>query len=151
MADDQGSESRVLTAHRAVATVALCTALLASACATDPGSVMVGEPNVLPVNYRADILAYLKTYLNDPAEIREAFIAEPVLRTVGGTAALVVTQRYLVCIRFNAKNSIGRYEGSRDRVVAFLSGRLDTMAPARGDQCKDAVWTSFPELERLKR
>jgi len=42
-------------------------------------------------------------------------------------------------------------DGSRDRVVAFLSGRLDTMAPARGDQCKDAVWTSFPELERLKR
>jgi hypothetical protein len=151
MADDQGSEGRALTAHRSVAAVALCAALLVSACATDPGSVLVSEPNIFPANYRADILAYLKTYLNDPVGIREAFIAEPVLRTVDGTTALVTTQRYLVCLRFNAKNSVGRYEGSRDRVVAFLSGRLDTMAFARGEQCKDAVWIPFPELEQLKR
>jgi hypothetical protein len=145
MADDQGSDSRALRA------AAFCAALLVGACSTDPGSVMVSEPNVLPANYRADILVYLKTYLNDPTGIRESFIAEPVLRTVGSTAALNITQRYLVCLRFNAKNSVGRYEGSRDRVVAFLSGRLDTMAPARAEQCKDAVWMPFPELEKLRR
>jgi hypothetical protein len=36
-------------------------------------------------------------------------------------------------------------------VVVYLGGRLDTMEFARGEQCKDAVWTPFPELERLKR
>ncbi len=151
MAHDQESESRTVTARRAIAAAAFCAALLVSACATDPGSVMVGEPNVLPANYRADLLAYLKTYLNDPTGIREAFIAEPVLRNVGGTTTFGATQRYIVCLRFNAKNSVGRYEGSRDRVVVFLGGKLDTMALARGEQCKDAVWLPFPELEKLRR
>ncbi len=151
MADDPGRESRAGMMRRAVMPVALCAALLVSACARDPGSVMVGEPNALPVSYRADILAYLKTYQNDPTGIREAYIAEPVLRTVGSAAESGITQRYLVCLRYNAKNSQGRYEGSRDRVVAFLSGRLDTMALARGEQCKDATWLPFPELEKLKR
>ena len=41
----------------------------------------------------------------------------------------------MVCLRFNAKDSTGKYEGSRDRLVAFLSGRLDTLVPARKEQC----------------
>jgi hypothetical protein len=151
MADDPGRESRAHMIGRALVPAAFCAALLVGACASDPGSVMVGDPNALPVNYRADVLAYLKTYLNDPTGVREAFIAEPVLRTVGDATVSGITQRYLVCIRFNAKNSQGRYEGSRDRVVAFLSGRLDTMTLARGNQCKDATWLPFPELEQLKR
>ncbi len=63
----------------------------------------------------------------------------------------IAVERYMVCIRFNAKNSIGRYEGTRDFIVAFLGGKLDTMAAARGGQCKDATWLPFSELEKLKR
>ncbi len=126
--------------------VAACfAAAMLSACASSPPPVMSGEPNVPPANYKTEILAYLRTYLNDPTGVREAFITEPALMTVGGT------QRYVSCLRFNAKNSVGKYEGSRDRMVAFLSGRLDTLALARGDQCKDATWQPFPELEKLRR
>jgi hypothetical protein len=57
----------------------------------------------------------------------------------------------MVCLRFNAKNSTGKYEGSRDRLVAFLAGRLDTLVPAPKDQCEKANWQPFPELEKLKR
>ncbi len=60
-------------------------------------------------------------------------------------------QRYVVCVRFNAKNSTGKYEGTRDRIVAFLAGKLDTMGIARGDQCKEVNWVPFPELEKLRR
>jgi hypothetical protein len=158
MAHDQGREGCARMMRRAFMPAAFCAALLVSACATDPGSVVVGEPNALPVNYRADILAYMRTYLNDPTGVREAYITEPLLRGVPGAEVgqgmgqrTIAVERYMVCIRFNAKNSIGRYEGTRDFIVAFLGGKLDTMAAARGGQCKDATWLPFSELEKLKR
>jgi hypothetical protein len=155
MADDRTSKSpRLSRAPRRLA--AFGALALVAACATDPGSVQVGEPNVPPARYREEILAYLKTYLNDPTGVRDAAITEPMLRNVGpgagaGTIGQRPLQRYMVCVRFNAKNSAGKYEGSRDRAVMFLAGRLDTMGIARGEQCKDADWKPFPELEKLRR
>jgi hypothetical protein len=103
------------------------------------------EPNIVPANYKSDILAFLRTYLNDPTKIRGAFVSEPALMQVGGT------QRYVSCLRFNARKSNGDYEGSKDRLVLFLAGRLDTMLIAKPDQCAKAVYQPFPELERLSR
>ncbi len=118
MAHDQGSESRARMRRRAFMPAAFCAALLVSACATDPGSVVVGEPNALPANYRADILAYLKTYLNDPTGVRDALhfraraARNPGRQCGGDRPTHDAVERYMVCIRFNAKNSIGRYEGT---------------------------------------
>jgi hypothetical protein len=125
----------------------LALPVLACACSQQQPAVITTEPNTPPVNYKAEIIAYLRNYLNDPTGVRGAFIAEPELRNIPGTP----TQRYMVCLRFNAKNSTGKYEGSRDRMVAFLSGRLDTLVPARKEQCDKANWQPFPELEKLKR
>jgi hypothetical protein len=110
-----------------------------------PQKVGTGEANIFPANYRADILAFLRTYLNDPSGIREAFISEPELKTVQRT------DRYAVCVRFNAKKTTGGYEGSKDRIIVFLSGRLDTLVEARRDECANAKYQPFPELERLAR
>lgn len=146
MADDQGSGSgaSVMSRRRIALATALCAAAMLGACSSTP-TVMTGEPNIPPANYKTEILAYLRTYLNDPTGVRDAYITEPALLSVSGT------QRYISCLRFNAKNSVGKYEGSKDRVVAFLSGRFDTLALARGEQCKDASWQPFPELEKLRR
>jgi hypothetical protein len=84
--------------------------------------------------------------LNDPTNIRSASISEPALRPSVGSQA-----RYAVCLRFNAKKGGGEYEGSKERVVFFLAGRLDTMVEARREQCAGAVYQPFPELERLTR
>lgn len=147
MAHDQRSRSgsSVTWRCRADVVAALVVAAMTAACSSTQPTVMSGEPNVAPVNYKAEILAYMRNYLNDPTGVREAYITEPSLITVGGT------QRYVSCLRFNAKNSVGKYEGSKDRVVAFLAGRFDTLAPARDEQCKDANWQPFPELEKLRR
>src|SRR5262249_3332343 len=51
--------------------------------------------NVFPTNYRAEVLAYLRTYLNEPAGVREGAISEPALRPVVGG------DRYVVCVRYN--------------------------------------------------
>jgi hypothetical protein len=100
--------------------------------------------NVFPENYRAEILAYQRSFLNDPSGIRSAVISQPVLKNVG------VGDRYVVCVRFNAKQPSGAYGGVRDHLAIFLAGKLDQMGVAR-EECKGAEYAPFPELERLKR
>ena len=97
-----------------------------------------------PDNYRAEILAYQRSYLNDPTGIRSAAISQPALRSVGNL------ERYVVCVRFNAKGPAGAYTGVREHLAIFLAGKLDQMGVTR-EQCKDATYEPFPELERLKR
>ena len=100
--------------------------------------------NLAPGNHRAEIIAYQRSYLNDPTGIKSAAISQPALKNVG------VGERYVVCVRFNAKNPNGAYAGVRDQIAIFLAGKLDQMGAAR-DLCKDAVYEPFPELERLTR
>ena len=100
--------------------------------------------NLVPANYRAEIIAYQRSYLNDPTGIRSAAISQPTLKNVG------TGDRYVVCVRFNSKNPNGPYAGVRDHMAISLSGKLDQMGLAR-DLCKDAVYEPFPELERLTR
>ena len=49
-----------------------------------------------PNNYKSEILSFMKTYLNNPVGVRDAVMAEPVQRTVGGRL------RYVSCLRFSA-------------------------------------------------
>ena len=100
---------------------------------------------VSPTNYRSDLLALLKTYLNDPRGVREAMIAEPVQRKVGGR------QRFVVCLRFNAKETDGSYRGVKERGALFVDGRLDRLIEKPEDLCAGATYAPFPELEKLTR
>ena len=100
--------------------------------------------NIFPERYRAEILAYQKSFLNDPTGVRSAAISQPVLRKVGSV------ERYVVCVRFNAKQPSGGYAGVRDHMAIFLAGKLDQMGVTR-ELCKDAAYEPFPELERLAR
>ena len=100
--------------------------------------------NVFPEKYRAEILAYQRSYLNDPTGIRSAAITQPALRKVGSV------ERYAACVRFNAKAAGGTYTGVREHLAIFLAGKLDQMGVTR-ELCKDAAYEPFPELERLKR
>ena len=63
-----------------------------------------GANQPFPENYRAELLAFMKTYLNNPVGIHDAAMAEPVQRTVGGRL------RYVTCLRFTPRESDG---GSR--------------------------------------
>jgi hypothetical protein len=100
--------------------------------------------NVYPADYRAELIAYLRTYLNDPTEIREAAISEPALKPVG------TGDRYVVCVRFNPKRG-GGYAGLKDHLVIYAGGKLDRYLETAGESCKDASYAAFPELERLTR
>ena len=124
---------------------------LALAGCAGGGSVLSGPEtkggqavNVPPANYKAEVLAYLRNYLNDLSGIRDAAISAPALRTVG-----TGIERYVSCVRFSARTP-GASPGGREYLVIFLAGKLDQMGQTR-EQCKDAAYEPFPELERLRR
>src|SRR5690348_319254 len=86
----------------------LAAAMLAG-CATDIGpspaelKARWEAENIYPQNYRQDLLAFLRTYLNDPTQVRAAAVSQPQLRYIGPG------ERYVSCVRFNARNSDGKY------------------------------------------
>ena len=48
-----------------------------------------------------------------------------------------------------SRKTTGGYEGSKERLIVFLAGKLDTMIDARRDDCSGMTYQPFPELERL--
>jgi hypothetical protein len=98
-----------------------------------------------PSNYRSETIAFLRTYLNDPVGVREAVMAEPVQRTVGGRV------RYVSCLRFAERQADGTYREPRERAILFINGRLDHVLPNAGEVCAGAAYAAFPELEKMTR
>jgi hypothetical protein len=98
-----------------------------------------------PNNYRAELLAFMKTYLNNPVGVHDAEMAEPVQRPVGGRP------RYVSCVHFTPRESDGSYRALRERAVVYVNGRLDRVVENAGEICAGAVYASFPEMEKLTR
>jgi hypothetical protein len=108
-----------------------------------PRNIDAAQP--FPANYRAELLAFLRTYLNDPTNVRDASISEPIQRQIAGT------RRYFLCVRYNARDSSGRYTGVADRAALYLDGRFDRLIEKSEDFCPAPAYAAFPELERLTR
>lgn len=134
----------------------LAAAMLAGCATTEVGPTASElkarweAENIYPQNYRKDLLAFLRTYLNDPTHVRDAAVSQPQLKYIGPG------DRYVSCVRFNARNTDGRYQGSKEGAATFVSGKLerffDTPRELRARElCKDAAFAPFPELERLTR
>jgi len=98
-----------------------------------------------PSNYRAEILAFMKTYLNNPAGVRDAAMADPVQRTIGGRL------RYVSCLRFAARESDGSYREPRERAVLFVDSRLDRVIENASEPCAGLAYAPFPDLEKMTR
>jgi hypothetical protein len=98
-----------------------------------------------PDNYRPELLAFMRTYLNNPVGIHGAVMADPVQRIVGGR------MRYVSCLRFAPRESDGSYREPRERAILYVNGRLDRVAENAGELCAGAVYAPFPELEKLTR
>jgi hypothetical protein len=133
--------------------LALLAVLVVGGCATEIGptpaelkATWEGQ-NVFPQNYKADLMAYMRTYLNDPTHVRGAAVALPQLKPVGPG------ERYVACVRYNARVS-GKYGGSKDGAAIYVSGKLDRFLDLPrevAEFCKDATYAPFPELETLTR
>jgi hypothetical protein len=134
-----------------IAAMMLLAVMLAACAASDDSKPITftddrgisSQP--FPKNYRTEVLAFLKTYLNDPVGVRHAVMAEPVERVVGGR------QRYVACLRFSARESDGGYREPRERAILFVDGRLDRIIENAVEPCAGVAYAPFPELEKLTR
>ena len=141
---------------------ALALAIVLTACSNieamrEAAALNEQANTVYPKNYKAEILSFMRTYLNDPTQIRDAAISDPAIKTVDGM------DRYIVCVRYNAKKGSGQYAGTKDNIVTFRQGRLDRIIDTVRDPrdrregreiretCKDMAMKPFAELERLVR
>ena len=129
-------------------------AFLLGACAHQhPQSGAYGseaEINAAPANYKSDIAAAMRAYLNDPSGIRDASVSEPVLKP----ASTSIPERYVACLRFNAKKSATVYAGAKEIAAVFLAGRFDQFVDSPKEEqalCANATYAPFPELEKLPR
>jgi hypothetical protein len=104
-----------------------------------------GANQPFPENYRTELLAFMRTYLNNPVGVHGAVMAEPVQRTVGGRL------RYVSCLRFAPRESDGSYREPRERAILYVNGRLDRMVENAAELCAGAIYAPFPELEKLTR
>jgi hypothetical protein len=103
------------------------------------------EINVLPANYKADILGAMHAYLNDPTGIHGAQIAPPALRDVAGHP------RYVVCVRYVGKKRGGGDSDQKELGGVFVLGRFDHFMEKAQEACAGAAYAPFPELQRLPR
>ena len=134
--------------------MAVSVAVALGGCATETGpsaselKARWDAENVYPQGYRQDLLAFLRTYLNDPSHVRSASVSQPQLKYIGPG------DRYVACVRYNARNSDGKYVGSKDGAAIYVAGRLDRFIDTSKDVrelCKEVAFLPFPELERLTR
>jgi hypothetical protein len=119
---------------------ALIGGVLAACSSSKPVAI---DPNLAPTNYKAEILATLSRTLADPTNVRDAFISDPVLTPIGND------QRYTACVRYNARDASRQYAGSVDRIAYFYGGHLNQLVIATKEQCGNAAYKPFPELEKL--
>lgn len=98
-----------------------------------------------PKDYRAEILAFMRTYLNNPVGVHDAAMAAPVQRTLGRRL------RYVTCLRFTPRESDGSYGQPRERAIVYVDGRLDRVVENAGEPCAGATYAPFPELEKMTR
>lgn len=102
-------------------------------------------PQSFPSNYRAELLAFMRTYLNNPVGVRDAAVADPVMRDVDGK------MRYVSCLRYSARESDGTYYEPRERAVVFVNGRLDRLIEKGGDLCTGVALAPFPDMAKMTR
>jgi hypothetical protein len=130
--------------------LAVLSALALTGCAgaEGPSPQAIEAVRTYPANYKAEILSYLRTFLNDPTDVHNAFVSEPKLTRVQGI------ERYVNCVQFDARAASGKYRGSRDHLATYFAGKLENFVELRADakdQCRTADYQPFPELEQLAR
>ena len=134
-----------------IAAILLLPIALAACAGSDEGKPITytddrGVANQpFPTNYRSEILSFMKTYLNNPVGVRDAGMAEPVQRVVGGRL------RYISCLRFTARDTEGNYREPRERAIQFVDGRLDRIVENASEPCAGLAYAPFPDLEKMTR
>lgn len=131
--------------RRAIAGLGLLAALglALAACSGDSSKLDTVDPNIFPKDYQREILSTLTGLLDDPTNVRDAGITEPMLRPAGREP------RYSVCVRSNSRNANRHYMGTKERIAYFYGGHLNQFIEADQGQCAGVAYKPWPELEKF--
>ncbi|MGH6675340.1 MAG: hypothetical protein ACRECE_03825 [Xanthobacteraceae bacterium] len=134
---------------KACATTAVLVTMLAVAgCSSFPSfggtkhpqPVTTVDANIYPANYRRQIAVMLRTTLTDRAEFNGALISPPALKSVADSP----NPHYVVCLQLNG------HDGLKTKVVIYLAGSPTQYIDATPQECGDAAYQPFTELQYAK-
>ena len=57
-----------------------------------------------------DLLAFLRTYLNDPTQVRDTGVTQPALKRAGPG------DRYVACVRYNSRDDFIKSRYGEERI-----------------------------------
>jgi hypothetical protein len=97
--------------------------------------------DIMPANFKQEIMNTVPSVVSEQRGIREAYYSDPMLDPKVNT--------YASCVRFNARDSSGVYEGAKEYAIYYYGGHLNQFVAADDGQCKAVNYKPFPELERL--
>ena len=126
---------------RVLAVAAGMIALAMAACSSSKDAEP--DPNIVPKDYKLELMNELQRTLDDPTNIRDAFVSEPFLTTASRE------QRYAVCVRSNSRDINRAYTGSKERIGYFYAGHLNQLIEATADQCAKVAYKPWPELQNI--
>jgi hypothetical protein len=151
----------------AISAAGMVLAAALGGCAGNGQARTDERANIYPENYKNELIGFLHSYINDPTQVHQAVVSQPALRLVnaapdvnnpldrigrsmgrGGSSSL---ERYIVCVRFNAKDRDGRYTGLKQGMAIYTGGRFERFQEQRQGPCDQAKYEPFPELETLGR
>jgi hypothetical protein len=130
---------------RHAASLILLSALAAALAACAPDKTPKVETNILPTHYKEEIVETLRNVFdkNETASVSNALISDPALRPVGKE------QHYTVCVRYTAHSAAYNLAANAERIGYFYGGHLNQLIEASKEQCGNAAYRPFPELEKL--
>ena len=99
--------------------------------------------NVFPADYKLELASFLRSYINNPRQVRDAYIATPVLRPVGGQP------RYVTCVRYNPRNFENKYEGKTEKLAIFIDGKMNQFVDSDPQICASLAYQRYPEIENM--
>ncbi len=131
--------------RRATSLSLLAVFALALAACSSSTSDKADDPNLLPTEYRKEIVATLRPLFesNDTVRVSAAFVSDPVLAPVDKV------QRYTACVRYTAHGLNPGETGNAVRIAYFYAGHLNQLIPAGAGQCDKAAYKPFPELDKV--
>jgi hypothetical protein len=99
--------------------------------------------NTFPADYKQELASFLRTYIDNPRQVRDAYIAPPVLRPVGGQP------RYVTCVRYNPRNFENKYEGNQEKLAIFIDGKMNQFVDSDPQICPGLAYQRYPEIENM--
>ena len=123
----------------------LLSALAVALTACSQNKATTTDPNLLPTRYKDEIIDTLRTLFdkNETERVTNAVISDLALRPVGSE------QRYTVCVRYTAHGTVYNLAGNAERIAIFYGGHLTQLIEASKEQCGNAAYKPFPELNAV--